>query len=402
VTAHRTRLGRALLERVDVMAERLVSRRPDLPGYAGPSDASLRRIIVLHLRALVEFVFISPGRYQPEIEPLARVASAARVREGVPLDSILRTAPVVLQTVWSEAVDLTRELRLPPEVLLDCAHLALEFEANAMRMVAAAYREIELEHVQRDVRRRDEFVQRVLMGAAAHSEINAEALAHGMPIDHDYVAFRARQRVPDPLALERVIVPLIRGRGLATISGEDVIGFATRVPSVESDVVIGVGAPMPLASLGSSFTVASRVLDTAYAFAQRGTFSLANISLRAPVVSESEIGTLLVERYLGPLDELGAFGKIIEDTVRRFFARDMDVDEVARELVVHPNTVRYRLERFEHLTGANLRRLRDLTELWWALERRSIETGHEPEEATDGDRPRGDRRSLPRRRARDV
>jgi DNA-binding PucR family transcriptional regulator len=38
-------------------------------------------------------------------------------------------------------------------------------------------------------------------------------------------------------------------------------------------------------------------------------------------------------------------------------------------LAVHPNTLRYRLRRFEEMTNASLRRTEDLFETWWALER---------------------------------
>ena len=55
----------------------------------------------------------------------------------------------------------------------------------------------------------------------------------------------------------------------------------------------------------------------------------------------------------------------------------MRIDETARALHVHPNTLRHRLRRYEEATGASLRRPADLIELWWALERRQL--GRKPE-----------------------
>lgn len=43
---------------------------------------------------------------------------------------------------------------------------------------------------------------------------------------------------------------------------------------------------------------------------------------------------------------------------------------MARRLTVHPNTVRYRVKRFEQLTGLDLRRTEDLVTSWWLLNRR--------------------------------
>jgi DNA-binding PucR family transcriptional regulator len=36
-------------------------------------------------------------------------------------------------------------------------------------------------------------------------------------------------------------------------------------------------------------------------------------------------------------------------------------------LFVHPNTLRHRLTRFEETTGANLRNVEQLAEVWWAM-----------------------------------
>ena len=48
------------------------------------------------------------------------------------------------------------------------------------------------------------------------------------------------------------------------------------------------------------------------------------------------------------------------------------MDDTARALHVHPNTLRHRLKRFEELTGASLRNATEVMELWWALERRRL------------------------------
>ncbi len=37
---------------------------------------------------------------------------------------------------------------------------------------------------------------------------------------------------------------------------------------------------------------------------------------------------------------------------------------------MHPNTVRYRVSRFQELTDLNLRRTEDLVTSWWLLNRR--------------------------------
>jgi hypothetical protein len=44
----------------------------------------------------------------------------------------------------------------------------------------------------------------------------------------------------------------------------------------------------------------------------------------------------------------------------------------AKDVDVHPNTVRHRLERFKEITGRSLRETETLVELWWALQRRRL------------------------------
>jgi DNA-binding PucR family transcriptional regulator len=50
-----------------------------------------------------------------------------------------------------------------------------------------------------------------------------------------------------------------------------------------------------------------------------------------------------------------------------FTEHDQNIDAAAQELFVHPNTLRHRLVRFEETTGANLRNIEQLAEIWWAL-----------------------------------
>ena len=49
-----------------------------------------------------------------------------------------------------------------------------------------------------------------------------------------------------------------------------------------------------------------------------------------------------------------------------------EIEETARALHVHPNTLRHRLRRFEEATRTSLRDPRVLAELWWVLERRDL------------------------------
>jgi DNA-binding PucR family transcriptional regulator len=136
--------------------------------------------------------------------------------------------------------------------------------------------------------------------------------------------------------------------------------------------VLGLGSAVELSALDASFRLATRALETAMAFGIPGVADVDQLSLRPAILSEDHLGDTLVRRYLEPLRALGEFGETLELTVRQYLESGLRIDESARELIVHPNTMRHRLQRFQQLTGADLRKVDDLVEVWWALQRRGV------------------------------
>ena len=65
-------------------------------------------------------------------------------------------------------------------------------------------------------------------------------------------------------------------------------------------------------------------------------------------------------------------------TVRTWMERDRHNEAVAFALAIHPNTLAYRLRRFEQLSGRNLTSTADLAEVWLAL-RAAEHTGEGPQ-----------------------
>ena len=93
-----------------------------------------------------------------------------------------------------------------------------------------------------------------------------------------------------------------------------------------------------------------------------------------------DIGDVLVERFLGPLLDQGEFGVELVATLDAFLAAGMNTAVAARALVVHPNTLRYRINQVKRLSGITLRSAQETSEVWWALRRYewARRTGHLP------------------------
>jgi DNA-binding PucR family transcriptional regulator len=137
-------------------------------------------------------------------------------------------------------------------------------------------------------------------------------------------------------------------------------------------ISIGVAGPYPLNELQSSFRTASRALETAVALGMPGIYDIASLGLFPAVIADPTVGDALQARYVTPLAERGEAGDTILDTVESYLDLRCPLGDTASALYVHPNTVRYRLGRFESLTDCSLQDTRVLAEVWWALQRRRL------------------------------
>ena len=75
-----------------------------------------------------------------------------------------------------------------------------------------------------------------------------------------------------------------------------------------------------------------------------------------------ELPVSLCERFLGetfPENALEELDGETMETIRRFFACSLNISETARQLYVHRNTLVYRLEKLEKLTGLDIRKFDD-------------------------------------------
>jgi len=55
------------------------------------------------------------------------------------------------------------------------------------------------------------------------------------------------------------------------------------------------------------------------------------------------------------------------ESLRVYFASDCNIEQTAKHLFIHPNTLRYRLKQVEQLTGLNLNRFEARAKLWLAM-----------------------------------
>ncbi len=155
---------------------------------------------------------------------------------------------------------------------------------------------------------------------------------------------------------------------VAGIIGGACVGVLSRVPRPFDHSAIAVGPLVPLGDLAPSFEVAARLLEWMTRRNVGGTVELDDATWRIAVDREDHVTKLLMDRYLGPVWQQGDFGEVLHKTLVAFVRNNMNVTRAAKELIVHPNTLRYRLTRYSDLTGIDLESPNALIELSWALE----------------------------------
>ncbi len=308
---------------------------------------------------------------------LAELADVGRSQAlaGVPIEELLRAWRIGIEVSVSAARRLGTRLGNTDAEMLEFVTSVLAWSDVAMVETARGHRLAELELARQDQEHRATFVRGVLFGGTPPAEIGVQATAYGLDPARQYVAVRAR--AGDDQAryqLERALgfhEALKHRRGLNALIDGDLAGFLRDPPSGEIAGVVGVGPPRPLERLAESFRFATRALETADGFGLSGVHDIASLGLRAAVAADRDVGEALSARYLEPLGATASADEL-KASLREYFACGMHVERAAERLFVHQNTLRYRIGRFEELTGATLREPAIAFEVWWALEREAM------------------------------
>lgn len=314
-----------------------------------------------------------------ETEELATVAEM-RARQGLPVESVLDAYRLGTHVTWARCRVHAERIGVDPVSLLEAAELVWQWSEQVTAKAAATHRHTELALARHDQQHRTNFLRGAVLGSLDAAKLRDQAPLYGLDPQVDYLAFRA---APGPRARlyevgrALLVAADIEGQGaLVGLIDSDVVGLAPaglrHEDLTELGIAVGLGPLGPLSSASASFAVASRILRSALSFGLQGVFELRSLGLLVAVASEAELGDELVGRYLEPLASLRDAGRPVETSVEHFLASGLHVEAAASTLFVHPNTLRYRLRRFEQVTGASLDSIEDVVGIWWALKWRQI------------------------------
>jgi hypothetical protein len=356
---------------------RLVRRRlqAELPAY-GPMAAEE---LEADLRFETERTLLSARAGQAaatdrELAELAEIGDK-RAQQGVPIEDMLRAWRIGVHVVIARARAIGARLGIDDASLLDFVESTLAWSEVATVKMAAAHRSAEFELARQAHERRAAFVRNILLGDVAPADIRIQSGAYGVDPSREYSAIRARAAEPSSLReIERALgfqMAIEPRRGLGALIDDDLAGFTSQPPTGPINGVVGIGPPRPIERLSESFRLATRALATADGFGLIGVHSVASLGLRTAIAADRDVGQALARRYLDPVSGAPSAEEILV-SLRVYFECGMHVKRASERLLVHQNTLRYRLARFEELTGVSLRDPAVAFEVWWALEHKAV------------------------------
>ncbi|MFE3000991.1 PucR family transcriptional regulator [Nocardia sp. NPDC059246] len=369
-TAKRRLLARAEREAAQ-LTDRIVARaRTEMPGYGALSATAIGR----DTRGLVDRLFAALREERPLTDDDVRALreyGETRARQGVSLVDVQNGCRIAVREVLDVLAAAAGSGRLADRNLLAVTRDLLDIADQATMAFSGGHREVELELARQDQQERVEFVRGLLLGLLGPADIRVDAQRFGLELDADYRAVRVGAGDSVATAELRRVLGGVPARGLTAVVDGNIAGFVTASAVFDAgiDGVIGIGSAVRLDHLPRSFRLAGRMLSTAVVYGVRGIADLDRLGLLPMVTVDPDFGSELARRFLDPLAD-GDMARSLVDTVECYLESGMRIDATAARLVVHPNTVRYRISRFEQQTGADLRAAHVSAQVWWAIQHR--------------------------------
>lgn len=302
------------------------------------------------------------SRHAPEERTRAEAAATTleRARQGVPIGDIIRAYRLSLRVIHDRFLTLASEARLDASTVLDCSNLLWEVGDWFTAIAAVEYRHYELDLAVQGTLRRSGMLRDILTGSLPEPELRKATASLGLDWGRQYSVFCI-----SPSAL--------RGRG--EYEQGDVVEVAGNLLGLvlpdgadySDDFPVGIGPERPLGDVLESTGLAIRIGALVSEW-EAGAYRLEDVTWRLAAGSEPDVAELLHRKYIDPIVERGAFGEVLLESVRAYLMVDRNYAEAAQNLMIHPNTLRYRLSKFEEIVGCSLMKTRVIVDLAMVLD----------------------------------
>lgn len=363
----------------ELVASNVAQLHAQVAGYASMPDDVLTTEVAGMMAALRAELAGAP---ESTVSPAPRAYGRVRAERGVALESVLQAYRVAWINIWGNIVAVTTARGYPTaEEMLG---ISADFFAISDRFIAwtlEGYRERSDQIIIRRERELAATLDGLLTGAVRGREQLWEAAARlDLPYTGSFVVAAASPGRAGTVALPDAREDLrALGLGSAWRLRVDVEIGVVSLPGEEAlPRLLGwlgttgarVGVSIPFADLAETphaLQLARLALDSLPRGAA-GVRQFDRSPMAALLASSPEAGRVLARSVLGLVLELPADEQaLLLSTLSAWFEEGGSTSATAERLFLHRNTIRYRLNRLESLTGRSLQRPADASELHAAL-----------------------------------
>ncbi|MGW5743861.1 helix-turn-helix domain-containing protein [Amycolatopsis sp. NPDC003861] len=349
----------------DAVVDELVkAARDQSPEVARLPEAENRR----HVRFLLSAALRATTNPDSADYTTAEALGADRAAQGVPLTDLLRGVQAGRTLAARFAVERARAAGLPDDVILETVLDAERYTGALERHIVKGYHaaELQLSRTVRDAR--TQLLRTLLL--AGHPPTPEELRRAGLRPEGRYSCVVSD--VSDPARARTLEQALLEFGGVYGLVEGRLTGLAARPPagvSPADGVVLVVAPPVALPELPE----VHRLCTAAARIAGPGHHDLTALASEVALAAQPLLADLLTGGLLGALDPANAFHRELAATALAYLDHGQRLRTTAEALHLHPNTVRYRLDRLAELTPVALAensggRVLDAVRSWWALQ----------------------------------
>jgi hypothetical protein len=340
--------------------------RAETPSYDVYPLAEHRKAITESMSMLLRAV---PAHAEPTAEELhwTRMAARRRAQCGVPVQDVLKGLHIGTRVLWDALREMTADPRDAEALLEAMGLLGLWIQAWSTAVTDAYTEETGVRHG-RIVSLRHRLLEALRGGVTTVEQAAEFARELGFDPDGRFQACCSPAEVwPQEQIdlLQHALEPIagivhcgVRGDVMVVlVQSMDIAEVSAAIAELAGEHVrLGIGLQRErLAGADTSITDAERALSVARA---RGGGAVGfDDAWHAATLA---ISREQLEPLLAPGHEMARRHPELADTVMAFFESGFSLAGTAETLIVHPNTVVYRLNRWRELTGWDPRRLQGL------------------------------------------
>ncbi|SEC93401.1 PucR C-terminal helix-turn-helix domain-containing protein [Amycolatopsis tolypomycina] len=346
-----------------VLDELVKAARSQSPEVARLPEAENRR----HVQFLLSAALRATTNPDTADYTTAEALGADRAAQGVPLADLLGGVQAGKTLAARFAVERARAAGLSDEVILETILDAERYTGALERHIVKGYHaaELQLSRTVRDAR--TQLLRTLLL--AGPRPAPEELRAAGLRPDGRYSCVVSD--VSDPARARTLEQALLEFGGVYGLVEGRLTGLAARPPAgvpLAGGVVLVVAPPAALPEL----TEVHRLCTAAARLAGPGHHDLTALAGEVALAAQPRLAELLTTGLLGALDRGNAFHRELAATALAYLDHGQRLRPTAEALHLHPNTVRYRLDRLAELTPVALAEnsgggVLDALRSWWAL-----------------------------------